>query len=408
MEVGLSAIHSIKSQRGVEAKEAKSKFSDALAEIQSSTPKKDIPEEQEQVDFSKLLEKIAAYLKGEDLKEVETDGELILHEVLEEVLLSDQEGLLKKVLEQLGLDSSQLNAFIQKWSNDETVPGGKDLMEVLSGLLEKMAELPKKELINKLDDNDMKILKSLKLHELLMKHSAPAEDVSNENEKLKAIGDKLIAQASPEKLATDYIQMRFTRLAAELNQKSADSPNLLQTIAQADPAIGQKNESNALSFGFLHQATKLEQLGLMMGSQEKPVSAEQLIKQFESILAKSTFLNSGGSQKLFIKLFPEHLGSIRVELFQKDQSLVAKIIASSGTAKEALESQVGALKQAFAGQNITVERIEILQQASAQERFFNKDPQQQQRERDRQEQDHGEDKGDFSLVFEEAQLNAEA
>ena len=29
-------------------------------------------------------------------------------------------------------------------------------------------------------------------------------------------------------------------------------------------------------------------------------------------------MNAGGNQKLFIKLYPEHLGALRVELIQKE------------------------------------------------------------------------------------------
>jgi flagellar hook-length control protein FliK len=408
VEVGLLRNNSIQSARLFEAKGAKAKFSDTLAEMQSSTPKKEISKAQDQDDFSKLIYETASYLKETNLKDIEKDGGLILQEVLEEVLLGDHEGLLKKILEQSGIEGSQLNVFIQKWSNDDVTADGEELLKVLSGLLEKMAELPQKDITNKLDPNDLKILKSLKLHELLLKYSASSEEGPGVNKYLKGMGDKLLNQSASAKSTTDYIQMRFTRLAAEINLKNAETTNLIQTNDQAEHSIGAKNETNGLPLGFLQQVTKLEQLGLWMGSQEKPVSAEQLLKQFEAILSKSQFLNSGGSQKLFIKLFPEHLGSIRVELFQKDQTIVAKIFTSTGTAKDALESQLSGLKQAFAGQNIAVERIEILQQSTPQERFLNKDSGQQHRQPDRREQEDGEDKGEFSLVFEEAQLNAEA
>ena len=146
----------------------------------------------------------------------------------------------------------------------------------------------------------------------------------------------------------------------------------------------------------------------MMNSPERPVSAEQLMKQFESILSRSQFMNSGGTQKLFIKLFPEHLGSIRVELFQKDQTMMARIITTSGSAKETLESHINGLKQAFAAQNLSVDRIEVTQQQAQQERFLNRDSQQQERQPDTREQEKKEEQGDFNLTFEEALLNTEA
>lgn len=86
---------------------------------------------------------------------------------------------------------------------------------------------------------------------------------------------------------------------------------------------------------------------------------------------------------------------------------MARIITSSGTAKETLESQINGLKQAFAAQNISVERIEISQQTTQQERFLNRDSQQQHRQPDRQEQEKKEEKAEFNLSFEEALLNTE-
>ncbi|MGA9225340.1 MAG: flagellar hook-length control protein FliK, partial [Mesobacillus sp.] len=168
-----------------------------------------------------------------------------------------------------------------------------------------------------------------------------------------------------------------------------------------------KTEGQAGTMAFLPQLTRPEQLTLMLNGHDKPVSPEQLMKQFESILSKSQFLNSGGTQKLFIKLFPEHLGSIRVELFQKDQVMMARIITTTGTAKETLESQVHGLKQAFAAQNLSVDKIEIFQQPSQQERFFNRDPQQQHRQSDKQQQEEKKEKGEFNNSFEEALLNTE-
>ncbi|WP_226087367.1 flagellar hook-length control protein FliK [Mesobacillus sp. S13] len=172
-----------------------------------------------------------------------------------------------------------------------------------------------------------------------------------------------------------------------------------------DPNSGLKTEGAAGTLGFLPQMTKAEQLVLTMSSPERPVSAEQLMKQFESILSKSQFMNNGGTQKLFIKLFPEHLGSIRIELLQRDQTMMARIITSTGTAKETLEAQINGLKQAFTAQNLSVDRIEVTQQQ--QERFLSKDSEQQQRQPDRGQQEKKDEKRDFNLSFEEALLNTE-
>src|SRR5690606_13282440 len=41
---------------------------------------------------------------------------------------------------------------------------------------------------------------------------------------------------------------------------------------------------------------------------------EQFAKEFSSILQRSAFLNRGATKKIFIKLYPEHLGMVKIEL----------------------------------------------------------------------------------------------
>jgi flagellar hook-length control protein FliK len=50
-------------------------------------------------------------------------------------------------------------------------------------------------------------------------------------------------------------------------------------------------------------------------------------------------MNVGRNQKLFIKLYPEHLGTLRVELIQPDSTLIAKFMTSTANAKDILESK---------------------------------------------------------------------
>ncbi|MEH7440953.1 flagellar hook-length control protein FliK [Bacillus sp. JJ1122] len=408
MEVGAIAVKQNSPVRPMESKSGKGKFSEALSDVQSrdahsENVTKESAEIDEKSELSNGTKETAMLLQQENITELEAGME-----IPEDIDSEDAEAMLEKILEQLGISSSQLDIFIQKWNNHsgEEAPFQKDVIQQIVKLLSEIADLPQKELANKLDKNDLQILKALKIQALSVKNSPSAgeNETVDLDEFLRVIGDKLGGQTEPVKVKTDIIQIRFTRLAAELNMEASKK---VKDFEAESPAV-QKAESASNQLGFLPQIGRLEQLSLMRKSPEKMVSGEILMKQFESILSKSQFLNSGGTQKLFIKLFPEHLGSVRVELFQKDQTMIARIITTTGTAKEALESQVNGLKQAFAAQNIAVERIEISQQSSQQERFLNRDSHQQHRQPDRQEQDSKEDQGDFNLSFEEALLNTEA
>ncbi|WP_409305426.1 flagellar hook-length control protein FliK [Peribacillus sp. SCS-155] len=194
----------------------------------------------------------------------------------------------------------------------------------------------------------------------------------------------------------------FTRIAGELNQNTTNSEKKLQGT-NTPPINGN---------GHVHfQMSKLEQLVLTLEKNGQPVNQEQFIQAFEKILSKAQFSNSNGIQKLFLKLAPEHLGSLRIEIIQKDSLLTAKIVAVSAQAKEMLESNLQGLKHAFSGQHIHIEKIEISQAMNSfsQERFLDKESGGNQQQNQRREQPDKQDNEDleFNESFQEALLNTE-
>ena len=93
--------------------------------------------------------------------------------------------------------------------------------------------------------------------------------------------------------------------------------------------------------------SKPYELTLTQSQSGNKVSTDQLIQQFESILSKSQLMTSGGNQKLFIKLYPEHLGALRVELIQKDSTLIAKFMTSTATCERYFGITNSKLKAGF-------------------------------------------------------------
>ncbi len=88
---------------------------------------------------------------------------------------------------------------------------------------------------------------------------------------------------------------------------------------------------------------------------------ETLLREMQNIFKRSNFGQVGGANRLLIKLYPEHLGQVRVELLHTNGVLTARILASTALGKEMLESQLHQLRQAFLQQNVQVERIDIAQ-----------------------------------------------
>ena len=155
---------------------------------------------------------------------------------------------------------------------------------------------------------------------------------------------------------------------------------------------------------------KLEQYVIFAASKPEAADQEKFIKQFQQILGKANFTANAGMQKLMIRLNPEHLGSMRIELFQKDSVMTARIIASTQTAKEMLDSQLNGLKQSFAGQGIQIDKIEISQQETSfsQERFNKNGSSSEDSRQQQEEAAQGEEsQADFTGSLAEALLNIE-
>lgn len=106
--------------------------------------------------------------------------------------------------------------------------------------------------------------------------------------------------------------------------------------------------------------TKVESVSLTLPT-EKAGQSEEFIKELQKVMNRVQFGQTGGVNRLVLKLFPEHLGTIRIELIQKDGMLTARILASTALGKEMLDSNSSQLRQGFAGQNIQLEKLEISQ-----------------------------------------------
>lgn len=129
----------------------------------------------------------------------------------------------------------------------------------------------------------------------------------------------------------------------------------------------------------------------------------------QAIMNRAQISNAQGITRLTIKLYPENLGTVRIELVQNDGVLTARLLASTAHGRELLDSQAHQLKQAFVQQNIQVDRLDIaqsLQDADRQQRdqsFFNNFFKQQQDE----EQEHKNEDEDEGLSFDDYLINEE-
>ncbi|MGG7618854.1 flagellar hook-length control protein FliK [Bacillus coreaensis] len=342
---------------------------------------------------------LLALLSKDDLLDVE-DG----LQLLDQLISNSNEDLLTMIENYLGMSHIQFQNLLSNVMEKLQIEGGEgqsDLAKLLQ-VIEKMSNLTVSQLHSVLDKDSLKLIKSAKLYELMAKNQ---DSLNEESSKIdfKSLSAKLTSILEGNLLKSDQAASRLAFL------KQTFSGILTNSSAKEESTSTNSSKTEMISGSVqFMQISRPEQLTLTLSTGTKQVQTEQLIKQFESILARSQFSNVNGVQRLFLQLNPGHLGSLRIEIIQQDSVMVAKIVTSTQAAKEAIEGQLSQLKQAFNTQNIQVERVEISQQTAGQERFLNRDSEQEQARQEQAERKEEQTSDqDFISSFEEALLNTE-
>ncbi|WP_409294375.1 flagellar hook-length control protein FliK [Peribacillus sp. SCS-26] len=365
------------------------------------------------------LKELIGLLSMESLQDMEGGGLFARKLILGEASISDHpmaEGMIasgslgssiEKLLQDLGMDKAH---------GDKDKEDSLGDISSLIAILTQITAMPVKELKHL----DMKAVKEVLQFSKFAELSAPFMDMPEEGSALvkklaslletvrgsleatasrREIGHSLSAQPVTNDTAKKIIQEVYTRIEGSINTKSAEKSQTVsvQEILPVHPTLHISVNKNDLPV-------------LTMSKGSQPVNQEQFIKQFENILAKAGFTNANGMQKLFIRLNPEHLGSLRIEIIQKDQMVTARILASTSAAKETLEHHIHNLKQAFTSQNLHIEKLEISQAMSqfTGEKYFQREGQQkEQQEFNQSQKDNRSDETDsgFNETLEEALVN---
>lgn len=231
----------------------------------------------------------------------------------------------------------------------------------------------------------------------------------------KLVTDKKVEDLSVFRSKQPYLTIRNVDMKSSGDAPSSHMVNNNEVIDVSElPKFGsdetgqnQQLSGKPIEAGTVQTPNTSGSLQLLEGN--KPVTMERFIKDFETLLAKSKFYQNGQVQKLTIQLKPEHLGTLKIELIQQQNELVAKIISSTTSAKELLESQSQALRQALVQQNIPINRIDFLDDIQ-QERFNHQQPNQNNDQRGYQQHEEKKDEHNnenFMETFKATLLNYE-
>ncbi|MFJ5791327.1 flagellar hook-length control protein FliK [Lysinibacillus sp. NPDC093197] len=340
-----------------------------------------------------------------DLLEIPHDEGLLMLQVGEDgkAVAMDEMLNLENLMAALNVDKEQIEKLVQQLLNEDQQ--ASDVWELLA-LVDAQAPLLQTQIVSALQgegqvpsEDATKLLQVLKLAQLVGQKSdltmSQENVLSNVNNFLTAL------QTQVETIQTAQQVTTKTTVTLPL-QGFQQVIQQVQVTKQSDTSANEMVTANTVQ-------TKADTFQVTLPA-AKPAQSEALLKEMQAIINKAQISNAQGITRLTLKLYPENLGTIRIELVQNDGVLTARLLASTAHGRELLDSQAHQLKQAFVQQNIQVDRLDIaqsLQDADRQQRdqnFFNNFFRQQQQEEQEQQKEDSEDGMSFNDYLENEEV----
>ncbi|WP_245671408.1 flagellar hook-length control protein FliK [Pseudobacillus wudalianchiensis] len=280
---------------------------------------------------------------------------------------------------------------------------GEEGMNALLQAIQLLAAVPSKEW-PKLEEKAVQtVLQAGKLWQLLgEKADGQTKDLASQavlKTMMKEVAgklDKLLAQPQSDN-RTAILQKAFqsflqpsasnTKLASAHQSSTPQQEGMSELtdgqLTQKTTALLPGKEGTTHIQPFFHPLGRTETFSMSVQTNPRPMNMEQFMEKFSQILGNSNLVKMPNGTKLLLRLYPEQLGSLRIELLQQNGVMTAKILSSTPAVKELFEQHVSSLKHAFSQQNVTVDKIELTFSQAEPQKF---DRQQQQQDQSRQPQ----------------------
>ncbi|AHN20918.1 flagellar hook-length control protein FliK [Lysinibacillus varians] len=384
------------------AQDKVSKFGSVFGQVVASTNQQNnISQSSETQDGDKLTE-LGELLNTQsieellDLLEIPHDEGLLMLQIGEDgkAVAMDEMLNLDNLMAALNVDKEQLQKLVQQLLGEEQQ--ASDVWELLT-LVDAQAPVLQTQLVAALQgegqvtpEEATTLLQVLKLTQLVGQKTDLTMSQENSLSNVQQF------------LTTVQTQIETIQTAQQVTTKTTVTLPLQgfqQVIQQVQ--VTKQSDTNASEMVTANTVqTKADTFQVTLPT-AKPAQSEALLKEMQAIINKAQISNAQGITRLTLKLYPENLGTIRIELVQNDGVLTARLLASTAHGRELLDSQAHQLKQAFVQQNIQVERLDIaqsLQDADRQQRdqhFFNNFFKRQQQEEQEQQNEDNEESMSF-------------
>ena len=340
-----------------------------------------------------------------DVLGIEHDEAMLFAEIEGQLIPVEEMMNLEDLTAALGITKEELEAIIQQLLGEEMPMNDVwAVLEQTPALLAQITAVLQGESNVVTPKEATKVVEFLKLAETL---SVKTDTVYQQQYQLNQTKDLLQSFASQFQSVTQQETPKsatFQQVVQQLTQTTQQTTQ--QTTVKQEADTTQVNASQ-------QQATTVTTKTVTVTLPAQPSSqSEALAKEIQNLLNRSQLSNNQGTIRLVLKLFPENLGQIRIEVMQKDGLMQARLLATTAAGKELLDSNLNQLKSAFVAQNIQMERIDVAQSLQDAERnnrdqnFLNNFFRQQQEEQE-EKKDGEDEQQSFSEFLTEEFLNEE-
>ena len=332
-----------------------------------------------------------------DVLGIEHDEAMLFAEIEGQLIPVEEMMNLEDLTAALGITKEELQSIIEQLLGEQmSMDDVWAILEQTPALLAQITAVLQGESNVVTPKEATKVVEFLKLAESL---SVKTDTVYQQQYQLNQTKDLLQSFAS-----------QFQSATQQETTKNATFQQVVQQLTQT--AVKQETDTTQVNANQQQTTTVTTKTVTVTLPAQPSAQSEALTKEIQNLLNRSQLSNNQGTMRLVLKLFPENLGQIRIEVMQKDGILQARLLATTAVGKELLDSNLNQLKSAFVSQNIQMERIDVAQSLQDAERnnrdqnFLNNFFRQQQEEQE-EKKDGEDEQQSFSEFLTEEFLNEE-
>ncbi|MED4463162.1 flagellar hook-length control protein FliK [Metabacillus fastidiosus] len=164
-------------------------------------------------------------------------------------------------------------------------------------------------------------------------------------------------------LEKEVVQEIVTHIKTELKsgQPIQNIQTIIESVITKFQTVEPRSEVKTEITISLDQFVNKDQALTVIKEKVEPQVRQEFTNQLLTAMKNSRFGQTpNGTNRLIIKLNPEHLGQLTIRLTQQNGEMVARIIASTQSAKDLLEHSVNQLRHVLPSVSVQIDRFELL------------------------------------------------